>query len=52
MPTGVRGRSSNNEKIKKELNWEVNYSLSDGLKITYSWIEDTLKKNSKSVYSQ
>lgn len=44
MPVGVRGRSSNNDKIKKELKWEPKYNLQEGLKITYNWIENMLTK--------
>ncbi len=50
MPVGVRGRSSNNDKIKKELNWSPNYNLRQGLEITYKWIFDMIsrgKNNSK-----
>ncbi len=53
MPVGVKGRSSNNDKIKKELNWEPNYSLKQGLTETYNWIEGMLKnkKNNTSLYT-
>lgn len=37
-PTGVRGRNSNNDLIRKELNWEPKYSLMEGLGKTYTWI--------------
>ena len=37
-PEGVRGRNSNNDLIKKELNWAPNYSLEKGLKTLYKWI--------------
>ncbi len=43
MPVGVKGRSSNNDKIRSELNWEPIYSLKMGLEKTYSWIESMLK---------
>ena len=54
MPTGVRGRSSDNQKIREELNWEPSYNLKDGLKITYHWIEDMLKnrKNESLVFTK
>ena len=42
-PKGVRGRSSDNEKIKKLLNWEPSISLKTGLETTYSWIFDQIK---------
>jgi GDP-D-mannose 3',5'-epimerase len=43
MPVGVKGRSSNNDKIRSELQWEPSYSLKMGLEKTYSWIESMLK---------
>ena len=42
-PKGVKGRNSDNTLIKK-LSWEPKYSLSDGLKKTYYWIEEQIKK--------
>ncbi len=41
-PLGVRGRSSDNRLIKKELNWEPSIKLEVGLKKTYHWIEKQL----------
>lgn len=43
-PTGVRGRNSNNDLIRKVLNWEPKYSLAEGLSRTYHWIESQMKK--------
>ena len=37
-PKGVRGRSSDNQKILKELNWAPSISLKHGLEKTYKWI--------------
>lgn len=37
-PTGVRGRNSNNEIIRKVLNWNYSVSLEQGLEATYPWI--------------
>ncbi len=42
-PQGVRGRSSNNELIKSVLGWNYKYSLKDGIKETYNWIEKIYK---------
>jgi len=42
-PLGVRGRSSDNKLIKKELGWEPTSKLIDGLAITYHWIEKQVK---------
>lgn len=54
MPVGVRGRSSNNDKIKKELSWEPQYSLRQGLEKTYHWIEDMIKnqKNESLIFTK
>ena len=50
-PQGVKGRSSNNELIKKKLNWNYKFSLKDGIKKTYNWIEDIYinKKNDEFI---
>ena len=45
-PQGVKGRSSNNDLIKKVLNWEHRYSLKEGIKETYNWI-DSIYQNKK-----
>jgi nucleoside-diphosphate-sugar epimerase len=37
-PKGVRGRSSNNDLIKKTIGWDSTVTLREGLKETYSWI--------------
>ena len=39
-PKGVRGRNSDNTKIKQYLNWEPSLPLRDGLRKTYAWIEE------------
>ena len=41
-PLGVRGRNSNNDLIRKELDWDYKYSLKDGIKITYDWISQQI----------
>jgi GDP-D-mannose 3',5'-epimerase len=38
-PTGVRGRNSNNDLIRKVLNWEPKVSLMEGIGKTYTWIK-------------
>ncbi len=42
-PKGVRGRSSDNTKIIKDLSWSPSISLKEGLKETYTWIVDQIK---------
>tara|TARA_B100000795_G_scaffold109009_1_gene80468 strand:- start:273 stop:1262 length:990 start_codon:yes stop_codon:yes gene_type:complete len=41
-PLGVRGRSSDNEKIIKDLKWSPTTSLQKGLESTYAWIDKEL----------
>jgi nucleoside-diphosphate-sugar epimerase len=43
-PQGVRGRNSDNNKLREGLNWEPQISLEEGLEITYKWIWKELKK--------
>jgi nucleoside-diphosphate-sugar epimerase len=43
-PQGVRGRNSDNTKLRQVLNWEPRISLEDGLKRTYEWIFSQLEK--------
>ncbi|MGD9561118.1 MAG: NAD-dependent epimerase/dehydratase family protein [Pyrinomonadaceae bacterium] len=38
-PQGVRGRNSDNTKLRNILGWEPQVSLEDGLRATYKWIE-------------
>jgi len=42
-PQGVRGRNSNNDRLRKVLGWEPAISLETGLAKTYKWIEDQVK---------
>ena len=52
MPKGVRGRTSNNDLVKKKLNWDCVTSLKCGLEITYKWIEKEIdKKLNNNKYS-
>ncbi len=45
-PKGVRGRSSNNDLIREKTNWDITYTLKQGLEKTYKWIYDQLKSKS------
>ena len=47
-PLGVRGRSSDNTKIKEVLSWEPEMSLKDGLTKTYNWIYNQLQSGNSS----
>ena len=42
-PLGVRGRNSDNRLIEKELKWKPEWTLSEGLKETYAWINDQVR---------
>jgi GDP-D-mannose 3', 5'-epimerase len=39
-PKGVRGRSSDNTLIERELGWSPSITLQEGLEKTYAWIHD------------
>ena len=51
-PQGVRGRNSDNQRIKQVLNWEPSISLEQGLEITYKWIESELRKAKRILVTQ
>jgi len=44
-PKGVRGRNSDNTKIKSLLGWEPNISLRVGMEKTYRWIYDEMARS-------
>jgi len=43
-PQGVRGRNSDNSRLRQVLGWEPSMTLRSGLKKTYPWIEQELRK--------
>ncbi|MEZ5316636.1 MAG: NAD-dependent epimerase/dehydratase family protein [Vicinamibacterales bacterium] len=43
-PQGVRGRNSDNRRLREVLGWEPRISLEAGLERTYAWIEAQLRK--------
>jgi nucleoside-diphosphate-sugar epimerase len=43
-PQGVRGRNSDNTRIKNLLGWEPSTSLRDGMERTYAWIESEMSR--------
>ncbi len=45
-PQGVRGRNSDNTRLRQVLDWEPAVSLEAGLGKTYAWIAGELQKNS------
>ncbi|MDQ3374486.1 MAG: NAD-dependent epimerase/dehydratase family protein [Acidobacteriota bacterium] len=44
-PQGVRGRNSDNTKLREVLGWEPEITLEDGLKTTYRWIEEQVRES-------
>jgi nucleoside-diphosphate-sugar epimerase len=46
-PQGVRGRNSDNSRLRQVLGWEPSVSLEDGLKATYEWIAGELRASSR-----
>jgi GDP-D-mannose 3',5'-epimerase len=42
-PQGVRGRNSDNSRLRRILNWEPRISLEEGLSRTYAWIEEQVR---------
>lgn len=49
-PQGVRGRNSDNDKLREVLGWEPQISLEQGLKITYKWIEEQVRQQSENLH--
>jgi nucleoside-diphosphate-sugar epimerase len=43
-PQGVRGRNSDNTRLREVLRWEPEVSLEEGLARTYTWIEGEVRK--------
>lgn len=41
-PQGVRGRNSDNSRLRQVLAWEPSISLEQGLAVTYNWIQSEL----------
>ena len=46
-PQGVRGRNSDNSRLREVLGWEPSILLREGLKQTYPWIENELRKEGR-----
>ena len=43
-PQGVRGRNSDNTRLRRVLGWEPGTPLAEGLRPTYAWIESELRR--------
>ena len=48
-PLGVRGRNSDNRLIAEKLGWKPNQPLVDGLRRTYSWIEEQVTQTAQTL---
>ncbi|HTU47723.1 MAG TPA: NAD-dependent epimerase/dehydratase family protein [Bryobacteraceae bacterium] len=48
-PQGVRGRNSDNSRLRTVLGWEPSIMLREGLQHTYPWIEAQVSETGKSV---
>lgn len=48
-PQGVRGRNSDNSRLRAVLGWEPAISLEQGLATTYKWIESEVTNNSNTL---
>ena len=46
-PLGVRGRNSNNDIIRKELGWDYEQTLEEGIAKTYAWIEEKINEQNQ-----
>jgi nucleoside-diphosphate-sugar epimerase len=46
-PQGVRGRNSDNSRLRRILGWEPSITLRQGIKLTYPWIEAELRNLGK-----
>jgi len=46
-PQGVRGRNSDNTRLREVLKWEPQVSLEEGLERTYKWIYEQLVKSGR-----
>jgi len=51
-PQGVRGRNSDNTRLRAVLGWEPQISLEEGIARTYEWIEGQLRARSVSGASR
>lgn len=43
-PQGVRGRNSDNSRLRQILGWEPEVSLEEGLTLTYAWVEEQVRR--------
>jgi nucleoside-diphosphate-sugar epimerase len=48
-PTGVRGRNSSNDLIRRTLGWDYEMSLKQGIEKTYTWISQQVLASTKVI---
>jgi nucleoside-diphosphate-sugar epimerase len=48
-PQGVRGRNSDNTRLRQVLRWEPHVSLEEGLAKTYHWIEEQVRNSGLTI---
>ena len=46
-PLGVRGRNSNNDVVRRELGWDYEQTLEEGIRKTYEWIEEQINEQNQ-----
>jgi GDP-D-mannose 3',5'-epimerase len=44
-PQGVRGRNSDNSRLRRVLGWEPRISLEEGIARTYAWVESQVRSS-------
>ena len=50
-PQGVRGRNSDNTRVRERLEWEPSLPLRDGMERTYAWIKGEILAGNESLES-
>jgi nucleoside-diphosphate-sugar epimerase len=48
-PQGVRGRNSDNSRLREVLGWEPQISLEEGIARTYAWVEEQVRGRAHGV---
>jgi GDP-D-mannose 3', 5'-epimerase len=48
-PQGVRGRNSDNTRLRETLGWEPSIRLEDGLSVTYKWIASQVRSHAAAI---
>ena len=51
-PQGVRGRNSDNTRLREVLGWEPGIGLREGLEPTYAWIEQQVRARDESRWQE